>query len=259
MTNIEGTFNAEGAQLHYQIHRQPQRHTVLVMHGGLGSSHDLLTLYAAIPEDYQIVSVDFRGHGRSTLGHGSLSYARYQADIEALLDHLGIDEFSILGFSDGGIVGYRLAAAHPDRVKRLITLGSQWRLEAGDPSIEVLKGLTPEFWIARFQDDVARYEASNPQPDFAHLVEKVKTLWLDTTESGYPNRQVVEILCPTLVIRGDNDFLFSLPEAVALVETLKDGHFMNVPFVAHGVHLESPHMVAMAVSHFLTCTLANAE
>jgi hypothetical protein len=34
---------------------------------------------------------------------------------------------------------------------------------------------------------------------------------------------------------------------------------MNVPFAAHGVHLESPHMVAMAVSHFLTCTLANAE
>ncbi|WP_419177517.1 alpha/beta fold hydrolase [Pseudoalteromonas luteoviolacea] len=56
-----------------------------------------------------------------------------QNDVLTILSFLKISQFSLFGFSDGGIVAYRIAVQYPEKVSRLITLGSQWRLEPGDP------------------------------------------------------------------------------------------------------------------------------
>ncbi len=84
-----------------------------MLHGGLGSLNELSSIYQYVASDYQLISVDFRGHGKSLLGDRPLSYMQYQEDIRHVLSYLNIDKYSIFGFSDGGIVGYRLAAQEP--------------------------------------------------------------------------------------------------------------------------------------------------
>ncbi|OEF86803.1 oxidoreductase [Vibrio sp. V09_P4A23P171] len=251
MENRNGYVGVVGSKVYFEVSGNPNGEPLLMLHGGLGSLNELSSIYQYVATDYQLISVDFRGHGKSLLGDRQLSYMQYQEDIQHVLSYLNIDKYSIFGFSDGGIVGYRLAAQEPERVSCLVTLGSQWRLEANDPSIELLGGLTPDFWASRFADDVAFYESSNPEPNFPKLVDAVKAVWLDTTESGYPYDMVEKICCPTLIMRGDNDFLFSLDEAVALKLKVAGSSFANIPLTAHSAHQESPKLVGEILKQFM--------
>ncbi|AOT10392.1 alpha/beta fold hydrolase [Pseudoalteromonas luteoviolacea] len=249
--STSGYIKIDDASIYYQMSGNLKGKPLVLLHGGLGSMEDLTPVHKYLDDEYCLICIDFRGHGKSTLGSTKLSYEQYQNDVLSILSFLGISQFSLFGFSDGGIVAYRIAAQSPEKVSCLITLGSQWRLEPEDPSIPVLKGLTAEFWLEKFADDVAYYQLSNPTPHFHKLVDAVKTVWLDTSESGYPNNAVVQIQCPTLIMRGDHDFLFSLDEAVALQRKVAGADFANVPFTEHAAHQESPELVGRILQQFM--------
>nr|WP_086940208.1 alpha/beta hydrolase [Thaumasiovibrio occultus] len=250
-------FSVDDAVLHFTDSGNTDAHPLLLLHGGLGSIDDMSSLLPYIPAHYRVIQLDLRGHGQSTLGTQPLSYQRYEQDIEALLTHLGINTFALLGFSDGGITAYRLAAKHPERVTAVVTLGAQWRLDDNDPSREMLEGLTADFWRAQFPQTVEHYNNTNPAADFDQLVAAVKTLWLDNSASGYPNTLVTEISCPILIMRGEHDYLFSLEEAVALIQQIPNAHFMNIPFAEHEAQREVPFITGAAVQHFLSLQLDN--
>lgn len=259
MKNRNGYIDVNGSKIYFEVSGNLNGEPLLMLHGGLGSLNELSSIHQYVATEYQLISVDFRGHGKSFLGNSPLSYMQYQEDIQYVLSYLNIDKYSIFGFSDGGIVGYRLAAQESERVSCLVTLGSQWRLEENDPSKELLSGLTPDFWAARFADDLAFYKSSNPEPNFPKLVDAVKAVWLDTTESGYPYDMVEKICCPTLIMRGDNDFLFSLDEAVALKLKIAGSSLANIPLTAHSSHQESPKLVGEMLKQFLSHTKINKQ
>ncbi|KZN38034.1 alpha/beta fold hydrolase [Pseudoalteromonas luteoviolacea] len=252
MINKGDYIESCGSHIYFELTGNPNAKPLLMLHGGLGSTRDLVTLHPYLVEDYCLISVDFRGHGKSILEGPALSYAQYQQDVLDVLSHLGVTRYSIFGFSDGGIVGYRLAAQQTEHVVSLITLGSQWRLETDDPSIDILSGLTAEYWNENCPEDLRTYNASNPSPDFSRLLKAVKSVWLDTTDLGYPKNLVKQISCPTLIMRGDNDFLFSLDEAAALKASIQNVDFANIPFTSHAAHQESPQLVGTIVSEFLS-------
>ena len=244
-------IEVNGSKLYFEISGNLEGEPLLMLHGGLGSMNELKPVHQYLAESHRLISLDFRGHGSSLLGSLPLSYQVYQQDVQALLDHLKIDRYSIFGFSDGGIVGYRLAALEPSRVSCLITLGSQWQVNLDDPSMQLLASLTADFWCSRFPDDVALYQSINPEPDFPRLVDAVKNAWFDTTVSGYPNHLIAQIRCPTLVMRGDNDFIFSLDEAALLKEKLTCCSFANFPLTAHAAHQEAPDIVGAMIKRFI--------
>ena len=247
----QGYMDAETSRLYYEIDGNPKGAPVLLLHGGLGSISNLAPIYPYLSSDHLIISTDFRGHGKSSLGHKPLSYLQYQRDIQALLRYLDIQRYSIVGFSDGGIVGYRLAAQQAQQVDCLITIGAQWRLTDNDPSIEILQGLTAEYWCSEFADDVTAYSNENPQPDFPRLLDAVKKVWLDTSSSGYPGALVEKIRCPTLIMRGDSDFLFSLEEAMILKSQIAQCHLANIPLTTHAAHQESPRITGEIIKQFM--------
>lgn len=252
MTKISDCIEVDGTRIYYEIAGVPNGEPLLMLHGGLGSMNELRPILPYLEKDYQLISLDLRGHGRSCLGVLPLTYQQYQHDVQMLLRHLQIEQYSIFGFSDGGIVGYRLAAQDAGNVSRLITLGAQWRVNLEDPSMKWLSSLTPEFWRTRFPDDVLHYEQSNPEPDFAQLVDAAKNAWFDCAVSGYPNHRVENISCPTLIMRGDNDFIFSLDEALLLNKKLTRSSFANIPDTAHASHQEAPEIVGSMINRFMS-------
>jgi pimeloyl-ACP methyl ester carboxylesterase len=238
--------------IYFEMAGNPSGQPLVLLHGGLGALTDFNGILARLPAQFSYIGIDLRGHGKSTLGSARLSYEQYQADVEAVLEHLGIGSFCLLGFSDGGIVGYRLAAHMPARVQKLITLGAQWRISTDDPTFEMLGSLTGEMWVEMFPESVAYYEKVNPQPDFDALVKAVVALWTDTGPTGYPHETVRNIEAPLLVIRGDEDHLFSLSEVVALRDRVQGTGFLNIPFVGYAAHAEAPDVLVTCVNDFLT-------
>lgn len=239
------------ASLYYEVAGNPAGKPLVLLHGGLGSMADFQPILDRLPADFRLIGIDFRGHGKSTLGTAPLTYQQYQADVVCVLDHLGVPSCSLLGFSDGGIVAYRLAARMPARVAAVATVGAQWRLETGSPVFEMLSGLTAEMWGEMFPESVDYYRSVNPAPDFDTLVQAVVGLWTDLGDTGYPNESVADIAAPMLIVRGDDDPLLSLHEAVELQEKVAAAHFANVPFAGHEVHKDAPALFAAMLGDFL--------
>ena len=75
-------------------------------------------------EQFRVIVADVRGHGRSARPPGPYSVPQFAADIFALLDHLQIDKFHLLGLSMGGMIGFQMAVDQPERFQSLIVVNS---------------------------------------------------------------------------------------------------------------------------------------
>jgi 3-oxoadipate enol-lactonase len=70
---------------------------------------------AALRDGFRVVVPDLRGFGESPVTPGSVTMREYAADVEDLLDDLGINRAAVIGLSMGGLVTMELAGARPER------------------------------------------------------------------------------------------------------------------------------------------------
>jgi valacyclovir hydrolase len=198
----------------------------------------------------RLIAIDSRGHGASTLGSGPLSYARLQADVEAVVGELGLSRFDVLGFSDGGIVALRLAASAESCIDRLVAIGTPYVLTADDPVRARYESVTAESWRTKFPESAAQYEALNPEPDLARLVRAVVPMWTDTGEDGYPGARIRTIRCPLLVVHGDDDPLVSRANSFELAQQVQGAKLFTLPFASHMVHHDQTALLMEVVERF---------
>jgi len=118
---------ADGVALAYE--RQGEGPAIVLVHG-FGSSRmqnwKSTGWYGGLTEaGFSIVAMDCRGHGDSGKPHDQEAYGhdRMADDVTVVMEACGLGRALILGYSMGGFIGLRLAAAHPERVTRLAIAG----------------------------------------------------------------------------------------------------------------------------------------
>jgi pimeloyl-ACP methyl ester carboxylesterase len=80
-----------------------------------------------LAENYRVVALDARGHGKSDKPHGPEHYGALMADdCIRLLDHLDIDRAHVMGYSMGGAIVLNLVARYPDRLLSAVVGGNGW-------------------------------------------------------------------------------------------------------------------------------------
>lgn len=122
----EGFLERPGASLYWRAVGRGE--PVLVLHGGPLLDHGYLAphLDALAGEGLEMVYYDQRACGRTVLHDDTagMSLAGFVRDIEALRVHRGHERWTLLGHSWGGLLAQAYAAAHPDRVERLVLVSS---------------------------------------------------------------------------------------------------------------------------------------
>lgn len=122
----EGTLKvSDGHELYYEQCGEPAGLPVLVLHGGPGAGCQALQRRFFDPRHYRIILLDQRGSGRST-PHASTEHNTTSLlldDIEALREHLGIEQWVLFGGSFGGMLALLYAQRHPEKVAGLIVRG----------------------------------------------------------------------------------------------------------------------------------------
>jgi pimeloyl-ACP methyl ester carboxylesterase len=128
-----GTFNSNGVKIWYAV--QGNGEPVVLIHGWLSSAAlnwDLPGISALLAKDYQVITLDVRGHGRSDKPTKEEDYGpELVEDIVRLLDHLKIEKAHIVGYSMGGIIAGNFIAKHPDRVLSGTLGGMGWLKQGG--------------------------------------------------------------------------------------------------------------------------------
>jgi pimeloyl-ACP methyl ester carboxylesterase len=241
----------DGAKIYYEQTGHGNGHPLILLHGGLGNIEDFNSILPRLSQDFRVIGIDSRGHGKSTIGSTELSYERIERDLQQIIEHLQLDKFSIIGFSDGGIVSYRLASHTSSKIQKLVTIGSPWELKSDDPVRDVYSKVTGESWRKRFPATYDDYQKLNPQPNFDLLVQAVVKMWLDSSPPGYPGNAVSNISCDLLIVRGDGDHLVSMETVVELSRRVKNSRLLNIPFAGHVAFDDQPDSFMHALNEFI--------
>ena len=228
-------FEIAGANIYYEVIENTGKPTLLFLHGGMGNMADFNPVIHLFADDYHIVGIDSRGHGKSTLGTEPLTFKRLQLDVEAIINHLELNDVNVIGFSDGGVVAYRLALSDKVAIKKIITTGAVWGEHDAKDNQKFFEGVTHADYMTseHFKHNFDLYEQQNPQPDVHKFIECVEEMWFDTSENGYPNISAATTIgIPTLIIRG-NDDIDTLESYVEMLPQIPNAILCNVPFEGH--------------------------
>jgi pimeloyl-ACP methyl ester carboxylesterase len=228
-----------GLKLYYQQHgptqpKEAQKDTktrpLLVLHGGFMTIEAMGPILPALAAGRPVIAVDLEGHGRTRDLDRPLSLDQMAADVAALVKKLGLEKIDVLGFSMGGGVALRIAAAEPALVAKLVVISSHHKIEAYYPSI---RAMWPGMTVQGFTGTPMEKAYLETAPDPAHwpvFVEKMKAMMLGSAD--WPDAKVQAIKAPTLLIAGDAD-LFRPESLVDLFRLLggarPDGGMAGVP------------------------------
>ncbi|MCL2446039.1 MAG: alpha/beta hydrolase [Oscillospiraceae bacterium] len=242
-----------GASIYYEVIANAGKPTLLFLTGGLGDVEDFNPIIPLFADDYHIVGIDSRGHGKSSLGAEKLTYKRLQQDVEAVIKHLQLRDIHIIGYSDGGVVAYRLALSKNISVQKIVTLGAECSQSSPELNEQFFEGVTHEDYLTSeaFKRNFDCYAQHNPQPDVHKFIDCVEQMWFDRTESGYPNLDADTIEMPALIVRG-NDDIDTLESYVAMLPKIPNAILFNVPFEGHTPTFEKyPQFFAQVTKDFL--------
>lgn len=124
--------------LHYR--RAGSGHPLVLLHGFVGGCDYWVMQEVGLKHGFDVISVDLPGFAKSANEPEQDTLEGYANSVLEVTDHLGIEKFSLLGFSMGGMIAQELAHRNPEKVETLILYGSS---AVGDlPSrFEILGGL----------------------------------------------------------------------------------------------------------------------
>jgi len=231
-------------KMYYAIFNKHAAQTVILLHGGFVSSDYWAFEVPVLSKTHKVIVVDSRGHGRSTMGQQALTYNLMASDVFQLMNYLKIEKPSIVGWSDGGIIGLILAIQHPDRVNKLFTYGSNYN-RSGYSSEPMDSALS-----ARFMAGVqSNYRKLSPTPDsFSRLAGALEKMY--SVEPSLQEQELKMIKAPTLIAGGEHDFITQehFKELASLIPGAK---LLILSNVGHGGPLQDPVRFHKELAKFL--------
>jgi pimeloyl-ACP methyl ester carboxylesterase len=234
-------------KMYYAIYGDDSGEPLLLLHGGLGNADYFANqIPAFIAAGYRVIAADSRGHGRSSVTDTPISYDLMSSDVLALLDYLKIDSTSLVGWSDGGIIGLDIAIHHPERLRKLIAYGANYIPSGVNPDI----GNSVVF-NAYITQAAADYQRLSPTPDrFDAFLANISNMW--ATEPNFTKDQMKSITVPTLFIDGWQEEAILPQHDFDMSELVPNSELILMPGVGHFAMFLKPDLFNSLVLNFLS-------
>lgn len=265
---IANSISAAGIQTNY--HDVGQGEPVLLIHGsgpGVSAWANWRLSLPALSQHFRVIAPDMAGFGFSERpADYQYSMENWVAQAVGLLDALNIPKASVVGNSFGGALALALAICHPERVNKLVLMGSvgvPFKITEGldrvwgyQPSLEAMKGLLDIFAYNRalVTDELAelRYQASiRPgfQESFAAMFPAPRQRWVDAMSS--PLADIRALAHHTLIIHGRDDQVIPLQNAYDLVDLIEHSELHVFGQCGHWTQIEHAQSFNRLVAEFL--------
>lgn len=236
-----------GVRLHYLDIGPRRGPAVVLLHGLSDSSFSFSRILPSMPPDMRILVPDLRGHGESERVDGGYTIDDFADDVLGLLNVLGIHRARFVGHSMGSFVARRIAERAPARVDELMLIAAAltarhapvFELEAAVAT--VTDPLDPAF-LREFQLSTCH----RPLPDdfLARVIaESAKVpahVWRAAVAGLLAFDPQWPIACPTRIVGGDRDAIFSAASQKALTRSIARATLHLETDVGHALHWEMP-------------------
>jgi pimeloyl-ACP methyl ester carboxylesterase len=215
---------------------------------------------------HRVILYDFRGHGQTSLGAPDGTLSQLAGDLEALLDHLGVERAALAGFSLGGTIVMRFAIDHPERVDRLLPVATssrvgraaaEWYLERATLAARGQAELLPHL-----EKDTREQFATAPELAGAHMEIRREST---ADPRGYENAcramarlrdepldpELGRVKAPTLVIAAADDPLCPPKAAEIIAAGIHGARVEVVDASGHQLPVQQPEPLAALMLDFL--------
>ena len=252
-----------GLRLAYVELGNPNGEPLLLLHGFTDTSRSW-SLVAPYLGDYRLIIPDQRGHGAADAPRCCFATSVYADDARQLLDALRLDRVAIAGHSMGSMIAIAMAAEYPERVSRIVLVGStalspvehdDWLYQ------EVMALQTPFDPNSKFMREWNPANQPTPvEPIFAaavmdELLAVPLHVWRGVLrELAYVpvGRNARDVRAPVLILSGGKDPIFTAEHHASLIKAFPTAKAQVYPDLGHNFLWERPAEVARAIDDFLT-------
>lgn len=227
--------NINGITMYYEEYGQGE--PLLLLHGNSESINSFRLQIPELSKQFHVYAIDTRGHGKSGDDGKRYTYDLFADDMNALLDHLHLDNVNILGWSDGGNTGLIMAMKYPKKVKKLITMGAVIFIDKTVVDKWVFKTLLKE-----------KKELLHDSSAFA--AGRLRRIELLLTEPKHTYEELKQIECPVLVMAGEKDVVRE-EHTRGIAGNISRSTLLIVPKATHEFPWEDAKAFNQAVLQFL--------
>jgi pimeloyl-ACP methyl ester carboxylesterase len=241
--------------LYYKTYKHPSSEEwVVFIHGAGGSSAVWHKQIREFRENFNLLLIDLRGHGKSAnqiknLWNEAYTFEAVTKDIIEVLEHLALPPAHLMGVSLGTILARQLAEMAPHRVKSMVMAGAVTRLTVTSRFLvffgNTFKNVLPYMWLYRLFAWIIMPRANHAESrnlfvrEAKRLCQKEFLKWFKLTKDINPLLKYFkekDIPIPTLYIMGEQDIMFLEPvkkivreHKLSILKVVKDcGHVVNV-------------------------------
>lgn len=239
-----------------------QHPPLLLIHGLFGSIGNLGVIARAFQDDYDVIQVDVRNHGHSAHSD-QMNYPAMAQDIVETLDHLGVEQVSVIGHSMGGKIAMAFADLAPTRVKQLVVLDMAPYAYQENHHDEIFKAL----FAVKDAHPESRKDATALMQQFIKVPMVNQFLlksfyqgqWrfnVDALYAGYAQilnwRAISPCDVDALFLRGANSaYVAERAQQDALKQQFPQAQLHAIDNTGHWLHAEQPQAVIDEIKAFL--------
>jgi pimeloyl-ACP methyl ester carboxylesterase len=224
--------NAEVNGLNMYFETLGSGRPLILLHGGLGSGEMFGPVLPVLAEHHQVITPDLQGHGRTADIDRPIDIRLMADDIAALIDHLGLEQPDIVGYSLGGGVALQTAVKYPAKVRRLVSMSANIRRDAIPPEM-LAQQEQVNAAAAEFMKDTPMYRLYQqvaPRPeDFPRLLDKMGESMAQDFDFS---EEVRGLQVPTLIVAADADM--APPSHYVEIFKLLDGGLRDGGWMGEG-------------------------
>jgi 2-succinyl-6-hydroxy-2,4-cyclohexadiene-1-carboxylate synthase len=269
----------EGADVRLNYEVIGEGTPVTLLHGFTQSGRSWQEVISKMPAGWQWILPDLRGHGGTRVRPGAAhTMEDCTADLEILWDHLGIQRTHLAGYSLGGRLALHVAAARPERVMSLLTLGAHAGLDEdaregrrrGDEAMaqriesDGLEAFV-NYWTSlplfaglerRGPSFVAQMRAERMNNRVAGLAESLRGMGAGAMRPVW--NELARVSCPCTFVAGQLDHGY-VASARRLAGSVPSGRVVVVQRAGHTVHQERPDAFARLLLAHLEAASEKSE
>jgi pimeloyl-ACP methyl ester carboxylesterase len=255
-----------GIDLYYEVHGAEAAPPVVFLHGVSGNHLSWWQQVPAFEQDYRCITVDQRGFGRSLDVPGGPGRAAFVSDLTALLDHLGIQDCSLVAQSMGGNTAFPFARQYPQRVRALVMadtiLGIRSRalLELRqrlirDGRADTGHPIHPGLWQREPNLAFLYYQIQGLNPPQLSIEERRRRAMTEHVEE---EDDLARFAVPTLFLFGADDAQMPSDLGRLAHELIPGSRYAEVADAGHSVYFERADEFNTIVRKFLAEVAASA-
>ncbi len=241
---------------------------VLLLHGsgpGVSAWANWQKTIPGLAEEFRVLAPDIVGYGATARPDDVRYSLRGWTDhVLGFMDALGLDRVFLVGNSLGGRISLALAEEHPDRVARMVLMGSPGvgmtitdglkALRGYEPSPENMRALLLDYFAVDksiITDDLVRirYEAS------VETFDAYRAMFFDPRHAGndlgITEEQVRAIQTPTLLVHGREDRVVPPEVSWTMANLLRDADLHVFARCGHWTQIERAAEFTELVAGFL--------